>query len=102
DDLVLMFRDIVRDQDLLRQLCIGRRNKEDLPVEAQLADNCISRALLDRHDSAFRTSFGFAESDLDLHLVAVHCRADQRGRYKNVATDAWDFFFGNDESIPVA
>ena len=34
-----MFRDIVRDQDFFRQLCIGRRHKEDLAIEAQLAND---------------------------------------------------------------
>ena len=100
--LSLCSRDIVGDEDFRRQFLIGRRDEEHFAVKPQLADDRVSRPLLDGDDAAFGPAARLSKRDFDFHLVAVHRGADQRGGYVNVAVDALNLFLGNDESVAVA
>ena len=53
DDLVFMFRSVIGDEDLCRQLFVARRDEEDFAVKPQLPDDGVARPLRHADDATF-------------------------------------------------
>src|SRR5439155_17431338 len=102
DNLVLMLRDLVGDDDFLRKFFVAGRYKENLAVKTKLADNSVPRTLRDVHHSAFRPPARLAQRDLHLDLVSVHRGSGEYGRNEDVAFHALDLLGWNHETISFA
>src|SRR4030095_13636591 len=101
NDLVFVFRHVVGDDDLGRQLLIRRGDKEPVAIKPQLSNNRISGPLLDADHAPLGSASLFAIGDLGFHLIAVHRGTNQRSRYIDVAVEAFDSLARYDKAIPI-